>query len=213
MAGDITQRLIGRRGGNQNNLGAALGFQGDPGRIEIFRALARKMRIFKKTSFPVSPFGPSPAILAGHRVELAGCWTSADGSGRVGSGASIISHSKVTRISTSSKPCCSAVWMVAGSSARDRKYKPRIRWLRLHSSICAACSGFSVSPQTRAMRQWKNSVSHGSNSQGRSRARSCRHLVTRGNFLTDGVSRTLHHPEMHPRQIFSNDAQSQQLGA
>ena len=49
MAGDITQRLIGSRGGNQDGLGATLSFQRDPGRIEVFDALARKMWIVEKT--------------------------------------------------------------------------------------------------------------------------------------------------------------------
>ena len=43
--------------------------------------------------------------------------------------------------------------------------------------------------------------------------REIRSLRRGGDLLTDGVSRTLHHPEMHPGQVFSNNAQSQQLGA
>ena len=42
---------------------------------------------------------------------------------------------------------------------------------------------------------------------------SCLHLVTGGDFLTDRVGGTFHHPEMHPGQILSYDAQSQELGA
>src|ERR1035438_1774601 len=137
----------------------------------------------------------------------------AGGSGRAESCEFITSHSKVTRMSTSPKPCFSAVWMVAGSSARDRKYRPRIRLPRLHSSICAACSCFSVSPQTRAMRQRKNSVSQGSNSQGTGLGAFMSCLVTRGDFLTDSVSWAFHHAEMHPGQILPNDAQGQQLSS
>src|SRR5271154_907239 len=32
-------------------------------------------------------------------------------------------------------------------------------------------------------------------------------------LFANRISRTLHHPEMHPCQIFPNDAQSQQLGS
>ncbi|HXI69237.1 MAG TPA: hypothetical protein VNN22_02650 [Verrucomicrobiae bacterium] len=165
IAGNISHRLIGLRSGHPDMLGTPLSIRSDPSRIEVFRPLSRKICIFEKTR--ILMHCPSDRLQSTQITGLKGPETNAY---------RCIGRSRERRIIQATLKGDPDIHQ------RETKFFSRFdgdRVIRPGEEIQApnlmtavpvinlrTCSSFSVSRQTRAMRQWKNSVSHGSNSQG-----------------------------------------------